>query len=58
MQFKFSRVLKSKQTCMSKLKQKNARKFELLISDQTLEDMLQGNSTFETDIPVRILKKK
>ena len=58
MRFKFSRVLKSKQTCMSKLKQKNARKFELLISDQTLEDMLRGNSAFETDIPVQFYLSK
>ena len=36
-----------------KIKTKNARKFELLISDQTLEDMLRGNSAFETDIPVK-----
>ena len=31
---------------------KNARKFEQLISDQTLEDLLRRNSAFESDIPV------
>ena len=31
---------------------KNARKFEQLISDQTLEDLLRRNSAFEPDIPV------
>ena len=41
---------------MRKLKVKNARKFELLNSDQTLEDMLRGNSAFETDIPVKKIK--
>ena len=36
---------------------KNARKFEQLISDQTLEDLLRRNSAFRPDIPVKKIAK-
>ena len=55
-QFKFSRVFEIKTNLGELAEQlgnsKNARKFELLISDQRLEYLLRGNGRFETEIPV------
>ena len=55
-QFKFSRVFDIKTNPGELAEQlgnsKNARKFELLISDQRLEDLLRGNSSFEPDLAV------